>query len=257
MHGKAEDAVLELNWSTFFLEIVNFLVLVWLLKRFFYRPLLQAIARRRAGIDQTLKDAETVHDEAEALQRQYQERLAVWERERQAALDDLAKEIEEERARRLTALRATLEQEREKASVLAKRQTEIERQRSEELALEQGAEFAARLLAQAASPELESRLIDLLIGELARAPRERFRPLLSAAGKPPEGVVVTSAFPMPESARNKLQAALASALGSDVSLTYEQDSGLCAGLRINIGSWVLGANLQDELKAFAEVAREA
>ncbi len=39
---------MELNWSTLLLEIVNFLVLVWILKRFLYRPVLQVIEERRS-----------------------------------------------------------------------------------------------------------------------------------------------------------------------------------------------------------------
>ena len=42
----------------FVLEIINFLVLVWILKRFLYKPVLDVIARRRAGIEKTLADAE-------------------------------------------------------------------------------------------------------------------------------------------------------------------------------------------------------
>jgi len=48
---------LELSWSTFLLEIINFLVLVWILKHFLYKPVLDVIARRRSGIEKTLADA--------------------------------------------------------------------------------------------------------------------------------------------------------------------------------------------------------
>ncbi len=48
---------MELNWTTFALEIVNFLILVWILKRFLYKPVLEAIARRKTAIDKTLSDA--------------------------------------------------------------------------------------------------------------------------------------------------------------------------------------------------------
>jgi len=42
---------MELNWSTFLLEIINFLILVWILKHFFYKPILDVIAHRRADIE--------------------------------------------------------------------------------------------------------------------------------------------------------------------------------------------------------------
>ena len=58
---------MELNWSTFLLEIINFLVLVWILKRFLYQPVLDVIARRRKAIEAQLAEALRLQDEAESL----------------------------------------------------------------------------------------------------------------------------------------------------------------------------------------------
>ena len=54
---------MELNWSTFVLEILNFLVLVWILKRFLYKPVLAVIARRREGIEKSLAEARSLHED--------------------------------------------------------------------------------------------------------------------------------------------------------------------------------------------------
>ena len=112
---------MELNWSTFILEIINFLVLVWILKRFLYKPVLEIIARRQASIDKTLADAKQLHDDAESLQQQYEGRLADWDQERKQAREKLAEELHADRARKLEELKAALEQERERAAVAEQR----------------------------------------------------------------------------------------------------------------------------------------
>jgi F-type H+-transporting ATPase subunit b len=137
---------LELNWSTFLLEIINFLILVWILKHFFYKPVLNVIAGRRRSIEKSLNDANTLHEDAEALRARYENRLAEWEKERQAAHMSLDNEIETERARRMEILRANLAEEREKARVIEQRALEASRLRAEETALAQGVQFATRLL---------------------------------------------------------------------------------------------------------------
>jgi F-type H+-transporting ATPase subunit b len=104
---------LELNWSTFILEMINFLILIWILKRFFYKPVLDVIARRRAGIDETLANAQSLHDEAKELQKQYENRLADWDQERREARKTLDDKIQVERQRQMSALQNTLEEERE------------------------------------------------------------------------------------------------------------------------------------------------
>ncbi|HHJ16631.1 MAG TPA: ATPase [Gammaproteobacteria bacterium] len=247
---------MELNWSTFILEILNFLVLVWILKRFFYRPVLNVLARRRAGIEKILSDAKTLHHDAEALQAQYRGRLADWELERQQAREQLVREIEEERAQRLAALQSELEQEREKARVAEARRQSDAMHKAEETALIQAARFASRVLGQVACPELEEKLLGLVIDELPQLPAEQIAALRNNRGQIPETIVVASAFPLSDSQRQKLRKALIATTGTDLPLHFEQDVEILAGVRITIGPWVLGANLRDELRSFAEFAHD-
>jgi F-type H+-transporting ATPase subunit b len=157
---------MELTWSTFLLEVINFLVLVWLLKRFLYRPIQDVIARRRAGIEKSLDEARELRAQAERLQSQYEGRLADWERERQQAREALNRDLETERIRRLQELDATLEQEREKGRVAEQHRLDQTRREYERTALAQGARFASRLLTEAAGPELQDRLIDLTLARI-------------------------------------------------------------------------------------------
>ncbi|MBE9486855.1 MAG: ATPase, partial [Chloroflexi bacterium] len=98
---------MELSWSTFLLEIINFLVLVWILKRFLYKPVLDVIARRRTGIEDRLAETQRLHDEADTLKTEYENRLADWNQERQQSRDALAQELNEERARQMEVLQTT------------------------------------------------------------------------------------------------------------------------------------------------------
>lgn len=246
---------MELSWSTFVLEIINFLVLVWILKRFFYKPVLDVIARRREGIEKSLTDAQQTKSEAEKLQEQYQNRLADWDKEKQQARESLMQEVEAERSRKMAELKNDLEQEREKAHVIEqRRQADVER-KAEEAALALSTRFATRLLQQAAGPEMETRLVELALNELTDLSDEQIAALRTSYGQAPETAIVVSAFPLAEEHHNKLKQAIATLTDQALPVQFEQDSELLAGLRITIGNWVLGANLQDELKGFATMAQ--
>lgn len=245
---------MELNWSTVVLEILNFLILVWILKRFLYQPVLDVITRRQVGIEKTLADAETRQAEAVKLQQQYEGRLAEWDRERQQARAALSRELDAERNRKLAELQTALEQEQEKVRVAdARRQTDTLR-KLEETALRHAARFTTQLLKQATGPELEARLADLAITGLTALPAKRIADLRNSNGKPPEAIRVTSAFPLADDQRQRLEQTLASVAGPDIAQHFEQDSALLAGVRIAIGPWVLGVNLQDELQGFMDLA---
>ena len=244
---------MELSWGTFVLEIINFLVLVWILKRFLYKPVLEVIDRRQRAIERSLAEATAARQQAESLQRQYENRLVEWDREKEQARAALRAELEAERKRRLAQLEQALEQERQKAQVLMQRRLDEARRQAEEQALEQAARFGSRLLAQAAGPETEARLAELAIEALAALPRDRRQELKNAYAKA-GGLQVASAYPLDGELRGKLEQALARTLGQSVSIRYEQEPELMAGLRLAVGPWRLGANLRDELEAFVESA---
>ena len=105
---------MQLDWTTFLLQVINFLVLVWLLKRFLYRPVMEVIARRQAGIDKTVEDARAVEARATALRSDYEAKLAELDTAHAAQVARLADDIATERGKRLEKLDAELAAERQK-----------------------------------------------------------------------------------------------------------------------------------------------
>jgi F-type H+-transporting ATPase subunit b len=247
---------LELSWSTFVLEIINFLILVWILKRFFYKPVLNVIAKRRAEIDDSLSSAKALHADADKLRKQYEGRLADWEQERQQARTTLNQELDAERAKKMALLQTELEQEREKTRVVEARQQAVAMREMEETALKQAARFASRLLAQASGAETETNLVDLVITELSRLPPERITALRNSYGEAPDTALVVSAHPLSDNQRQQLEQVLMTVAGPKLKVQFEQNSELLAGVRISLGAWVLGANFQDELEGFSALAHE-
>jgi F-type H+-transporting ATPase subunit b len=245
---------LELNWTTFLLEIINFLVLIWILKRFLYKPVLDIIARRRSDIEAQLSEGQHLHEEVDKLKAEYENRITEWNKERKQLKDALMKELDEERHRQLTELQETLAARREKAEVSESRKRSEAQRDIETQALKQGAEFASRLLNCAAGQELETRLVQKLIEDLGQLSTERISALRTQWGEAPEAIQVISAYPLAEDQRKQLEQKLVQVSGLDVPVDYEQDEALLAGLRIVIGVWALHLNLQDELKGFAEIA---
>jgi F-type H+-transporting ATPase subunit b len=245
---------MEFNWTTFALEIVNFLVLVWLLKHFFYRPVLSVIARRREGIEKTLADARSTQAEAQALKESYEARAAEWRKEKDAARAKLAEEISAERDRAMEALRTSLANEREKAKVLREKREVEWRHTVEEQGISLATAFSARLLARFATPELESSLVDVTLEELPRLPAEQARALAANAKNGAMKPTVTSAYPLDENRRKAISASLSALVGHPVEPDFGANPELLAGLRVSLGAWVLHANLRDELEFFAATA---
>lgn len=245
---------MTLSWSTLILEIVNFLVLVWILKHFLYRPVLRVIEERRAGIEATLTEAKKRQAEAEKLRAQYENRLAAWQQEKQKASEALQHEIQQRRSREMEELQKTLAAEREKAGVIEQRRLRELEQGRERAALALGARFASRLLEGLSGPELEGRLLEMTCDALGGLPEEQRAALRRAAANGGSAVRVESAHALDEGRRRRLVQALQGLLGDKVSCSFDERPELIAGLRLSIGDWSLGANLHDELKGFSDQA---
>jgi len=241
----------ELSWTTFLLEALNFLVLVWLLKRLFYAPVKRAISQRRAAVEKTLQDAEAARREAEDLKAKFEGRVQDWELEKDREREEFRKELSEERTRQLKLIENLVVMEREKAEAREAKQAAERRANDEREAIKQALEFTSRLLRDLASSELEAKIVDLVIRHIASAAAED---LPAATGSQPGGgsaVRVRSAYSLTEPQRRALSATLKQRLGNDMPIAFDVDQKLLAGLEITVGSSVLRANLRDELEYFS------
>jgi len=240
-----------LSWSTFLIEIVNFVVLVWLLTRFLYRPITQAIATRRATITKDLERAHATQSHGEALEKQYQDRLVAWETEKATLRAALDQELGAARAARETALQDDLARMREREEAAAQARDAQRLRELERRAEETGAAFCARLLARIASPEVESRIVDAALADLAALP-EGQRASLTKAASADGTLVVATRYPLDDARRAALTRALTAALGTLPQLRFEERDELVAGMRIDLGAFSLDANVADELQWFAQ-----
>jgi len=245
---------MNFDTTTFLFEIANFLILLWILQRLFYRPLLDMIAQRKQYIDQTLSDAQTLKQQADEQCLLYQNRLTEWEQEKQVAREALQQQLNVERAKQLEQLKDEFELEQQKYRVhLARKQQKFMRQ-AEQQALTNAAKFAAILLQQASGPELEARLFDYLLSALSGLPEECRSCLQYADRQTHMTIKVSSAYMLNDEQRQRLEQCLALQFQIPLSFEYQCDRSLIAGLKLDIGAWALNANLQHELVGLADLA---
>ena len=242
---------MELNWSTFLLEIINFLVLLWLLKYFFYQPVLKVIADRQTDIQRQLTDAAMKETEAKALEAQYENRLQEWEHEKQQERQLLQGEISHERARLLEEVHQSIGEERQKSQAQEQRHLQELSQQTERKAFDYAASFAARLLSRFSSPELETRIAHIVVEDMAALPEKRVDTIRAACIQLDKPVEICSAYPLSESVKQNLETGLVKLLAQQPTFVFQQSSSLISGIRIAAGSWLFEASIENELKNFS------
>lgn len=241
---------MEFDLTTFALEVLNFLVLVWLLKHFFYQPVLAIIEKRQAATEQIMVDATNIQEEAEVLKVQYETKMAELDKEYATQKDHIDEELSAERVRRLASLDADIAIERKRRETLEEqKRSELERA-LERQAIHLAARFATRLLERVAGPELNAKLVDLAINELNSLTGDKQKTLRNILHDSGSTLKVVSAYHLDEQQRAALTNALSQLSDQSLVPEFSEDPILKAGVSIMAGSWVMMANLRDELSFF-------
>jgi F-type H+-transporting ATPase subunit b len=243
---------MQMDWTTFILEVLNFLVLVWLLRRFFYRPVLAVLDARQARVQAVKGQAEAMRRDAEALKSQYETRLADWNAEREQARQKLEQDLMHERTKRLDELKRALADEEAKSraradAAAAAHETALSRQ---SLALAYGA--SAAMLQRLASQALTATIARAFREDLDALSEPDRMALRQAAAALPERemVEIASAHPLDNSERAAMIEALSKAAGRRLEVSFHEAPELIGGLRAAVGQIRLDASLADELAFF-------
>jgi F-type H+-transporting ATPase subunit b len=241
---------MEFDLTTFALEILNFLVLVWLLKHFFYQPVLAVIEKRQKATEQMISDAKSIHNEADVLKSQYEAHLAELEGEYTREKARIDEKIAVERKERLALLETEIATERKRREALEDRERREREHVLEKKAIQLASRFATRLLERLAGPELNTTLVELAISELESLSGDEKETVHVVLNDTQSNVSIASAYPLDGLHRTSFTDMLSQLAGRSLVPDFSEDSTLKAGVSIMVGSWVLMANLRDELSFF-------
>ncbi|MBW6495875.1 MAG: F0F1 ATP synthase subunit delta [Burkholderiaceae bacterium] len=226
---------MQIDWLTVAAQIVNFLVLVWLLQRFLYRPITDAMARREERIESRLSEAKearaNVETEAEHL-REKQEKL---EASKEEVLRDARQEANEQREAMENDLREEMEARRKTWEEHLEDERDAFAARLRQRAGHQVIDIVRRVLQDYAGSDLAGQVADTFVERLTGLDDEA-RDKLSDAAKRADGPArVDSSAPLEPSARSQITRAIHKHIAPDIEVDYHEDDDLLLGVRLIIG----------------------
>lgn len=236
------------DWWTIALQILNFAILVWLLHRFLYKPVLAMIDARKAEVRRQFDAAKDADAKARAALAEIEARRAGIAAEREAAMKQAAAEAqalaetrraqaERDAAALLDATRKTLATERDAALAEARL-----------LALDLGTGFAQKLLADIPPALRAEAWIERIEAHLKGLPASEREALARQLAAGAELRVVTASALAPEIAA-QWQARLRQALGVAGSAAFAADASLIAGADLYFPDTILRFSWRDTLDA--------
>lgn len=242
-----------IDWFTVFAQIVNFLILVWLLKKFLYKPILNAVDERENLVKSQLTLAETkmleaqeksdlLSDEKKAFENNQESETAkvidAAELIKANLIETVKKDLEELTLRQ--HLRLTEEENSFKKDLIKKTQNEV-------------FIIARKALSDLASENLENHIVNALIQKLeALEPGDRDA-FASAIKSTHRAIIVRSAMELSKEQKTQIRKAIEMLINDKVTFDFELNSALVSGIEIVTNGYKLSWNIDEYLTTVSKM----
>ncbi|NLX19901.1 MAG: hypothetical protein GXY53_11585 [Desulfobulbus sp.] len=239
---------MPIDWFTLVAQGINFLVLVWLLKRLFYDRIIHAMNQREAGIAGRLEEAAQARRAAEMEAAKYRAGTQELEQQRE---EMLARAADEAEARR----QALLKDAREQADK-AQQQWLKTLQRERENLLQDFRErvgqgvfaLAGQGLKELADADLEAQILKVFVRRIQDLDPDGREAIMAKIRDSSGRVKVSTSFPLSRQARDVLTGTLHEYLGEDIRVRFGTDANLICGIELRARSHCLSWNLASWLE---------
>ncbi|MGM0487532.1 MAG: F0F1 ATP synthase subunit delta [Planctomycetota bacterium] len=248
------------DWFTVSAQVVNFLILVWLLKRFLYKPILQAIDAREQRIAKELADADMKKTEAEKERETFQKKNEEFDRQRDELLSKAKDEVKAERQRLLDEARQAADTLRARRQDALKREQhslndEITRRTRDEVFA-----IARKTLSDLAGTTLEEHMGEVFGCRLREMNNEAKEGLAKALKTSSDPAIVRSAFDLPSEQRAAIQHALNETFTAEIQVRFETAPDVIAGIELTANgqkvAWSIADYLTSMEKSVGELLKE-
>lgn len=244
------------DWFTLVAQLVNFLILAWLLKRFLYKPILNTIDQREKHIAAQISDAESKKTEALKELESLKVSNAELEHQRQELLNKAIADANTEHLRLLEESRKEAESLRIRLQETLKNEHEslneeiMQRTRKEVFAI------AQKALKDLASANLEVQIVLVFIDRLNQLKSEDLSLLTSAIQSSHFKVTIRSFNNMAPELQNSIKETLSNITHANIDLKFETASHLISGIELISGGYKMVWSIEEYLGSLQESLAE-
>jgi F-type H+-transporting ATPase subunit b len=236
-----------IDWFTVGAQALNFLILVWLMKHFLYKPVLHAIDEREKRIAAELANADRKKDEAQKESDEFKHKNEEFDQQRAGLLSKATDEVKAERQR-------LLDEARNAADALSAKRQETLRNDAHNLhqAISRRTEkevfaIARKALKDLAATSLEERIVGVFIRRLREMDGKMKAGLIGALKKVSDPALVRSAFDLPAEQQAAIQNALNEISSAEIHIRFETVPDLISGIELTTNGQKAAWSIADYL----------
>jgi F-type H+-transporting ATPase subunit b len=249
-----------IDWFTIGAQALNFIVLVWLLKRYLYKPILDAIDAREHRIATELADAAAKEAEAKKERDEFQHKNQVFDQQRAELLSKATDEAKAERQRLLDEARQAADALSAKRQAALRGDAQRLNQAISRRAQQEVFAIARKALTDLATTNLEERVVEVFIRRLHAMDGKAKEGLAKALKTTSGPALVRSAFDLPAEQRVAIQNAINETFSAESRVRFETAPDLISGIELTTNgqkvAWSIADYLASLEKGVGELLKE-
>jgi len=241
---------MQINWFTVIAQILNFLVLVWLMKRYLYKPILSTIDDREKKIAGQIADAKNKKDEARKEQDEFNKKNEVFDHQKNDMMDKAIADA-------ATQSQKLLEEAKNKAKTLQDKLEKAAKDHQADLnhQIEQKTEqevfaITKKVLTDLADVNFEEQSVNVFIKRIIGIKENEKALLIKALHSGSGPILVQSAFDLPEKQQTEIKSAVTKILGIDPSFEFKTSTALLGGIELTTPGYKLSWSIAAYVNSF-------
>jgi len=244
----------EINWFTFFAQIVNFLILVAVLQKFLYRPIIRAMERREKTISDRLQAAEQQRQLAQEEAEKYQKMQQELANQRSLMLAQVKAEVAQTQTELMQNVHTEVEQAQSRWQEIIQRQKDAFLRELRHHAAQQIQETIRQVLQDLAAVDLEQRIIQVFLEQIQNLPQEEKQVLCEAIAATPgaKEAIISTSFEIPEALRWQILQVIREQFFDDMNLQFEVIPDSICGVELKASGRKLAWNVENYLDNLTE-----
>ena len=230
--------------------------MVWLLRRFLYKPVLKAIDERENKIASELKDAKAKETEAKKEQAEFLEKNEQFDQQKKKLMDKVIAETNEEREKLLEEARneaAVLRSKLEKS--LDAMQENLEHDIAQKTQEEVFA-ITRKTLKDLASMSLEEQSVNIFVNRLKELKNEEKKKLTDAFKSGSDSILVQTAFDLPSKQQTEIKSTVNEILGTKTQFQFKTVPKLISGIELTSNGYKLAWSISEYLSSIQKSISE-
>ena len=238
-----------IDWFTVIAQTANFLILVWLMKRYLYQPILTAIDAREARIAAELTNAEAKKAEAVAERDDFRQKNVDFEQHRDVLLNSARNDAKVERQKLSDAARNDADALRAKLSAAIQNERDVLGREMTNRIRHEVFAIARQALADLGTMDIEVQICNVFSARLRALEITAKSSLVAALKSASAPALVRSAFELQPKQRSEIQQALTELFGAEMPMKFTVMPSLVCGIELSVNGQKVSWNIDDYLSA--------